>query len=159
MALCFPQRSYAFWDLLLTMVALETRPQIARGCHTEGATLLLTPSHILSTLLFLSFIVSGSAFSKPKFSSGKNFSCYIPWGNHEMEASLALSTSKCLFLYFALCLQVFERSFCHLSTYRLIWFLAAVMLCRAQGKDTPFPCMESRRLLFLLCWFICLHEL
>ncbi|XP_008144816.1 OX-2 membrane glycoprotein isoform X4 [Eptesicus fuscus] len=28
--------------------------------------------------------------------------------------------------------RVFERSFCHLSTYRLIWFLAAVMLCRAQ---------------------------
>ncbi|KAM5334550.1 OX-2 membrane glycoprotein isoform 2-T2 [Glossophaga mutica] len=28
--------------------------------------------------------------------------------------------------------RVFGRSFCHLSTYRLIWFLAAVMLCRAQ---------------------------
>ncbi|XP_004436643.2 PREDICTED: OX-2 membrane glycoprotein [Ceratotherium simum simum] len=27
---------------------------------------------------------------------------------------------------------VFRRSFCHLSTYRLIWFLAAMMLCRAQ---------------------------
>nr|XP_035922484.1 OX-2 membrane glycoprotein isoform X1 [Halichoerus grypus] len=27
---------------------------------------------------------------------------------------------------------VFRRLFCHLSTYRLIWFLAAVMLCRAQ---------------------------
>ncbi|XP_045439954.1 OX-2 membrane glycoprotein isoform X3 [Pipistrellus kuhlii] len=28
--------------------------------------------------------------------------------------------------------RVFERSFCHLSTYRLVWFLAAVMLCKAQ---------------------------
>ncbi|XP_054360146.1 OX-2 membrane glycoprotein isoform X2 [Mirounga angustirostris] len=27
---------------------------------------------------------------------------------------------------------VFRRLFCHLSTYRPIWFLAAVMLCRAQ---------------------------
>ncbi|XP_070098876.1 OX-2 membrane glycoprotein isoform X1 [Equus przewalskii] len=27
---------------------------------------------------------------------------------------------------------VFRRSFCHLSTYRLVWFLAAMMLCRAQ---------------------------
>ncbi|XP_027442913.1 OX-2 membrane glycoprotein-like isoform X1 [Zalophus californianus] len=27
---------------------------------------------------------------------------------------------------------VFRRLFCRLSTYRLIWFLAAVMLCRAQ---------------------------
>ncbi|KAM5276621.1 OX-2 membrane glycoprotein-like isoform 2-T2 [Hipposideros larvatus] len=27
---------------------------------------------------------------------------------------------------------VFGRFFCHLSTYRLIWFLAAVTLCRAQ---------------------------
>ncbi|KAI5134937.1 OX-2 membrane glycoprotein isoform X2 [Manis pentadactyla] len=28
--------------------------------------------------------------------------------------------------------MVFRSFFCHLSTYRLIWFLAAVMLCRAQ---------------------------
>lgn len=28
--------------------------------------------------------------------------------------------------------QVFKWPFCQLSTYRLIWFLAAVMLCRAQ---------------------------
>lgn len=70
MVLCFPQRSHAFGILLLTMVVLGTRPQIARGCHTEGVTLLLSPSHILSTLLFLSFIVSGSASSEAKFSGG-----------------------------------------------------------------------------------------
>lgn len=59
-----------FGILLLTMMALGMNPQIARGCHTEGGTLLLSPSHILSTLLFLSFIASGSALSKPKFSGG-----------------------------------------------------------------------------------------
>lgn len=67
----------------------------------------------------------------------------------------------------ALCLQVFRRLVCHLSTFQLIWFLAALMLCRAQGKDTQFPCVESRKHSFwsghlttlIYAVFICLHEL
>uniref|UniRef100_A0A8C0WIP4 Ig-like domain-containing protein n=1 Tax=Castor canadensis TaxID=51338 RepID=A0A8C0WIP4_CASCN len=35
--------------------------------------------------------------------------------------------------------------FCQLSTYSLIWGMAAVVLCTAQGKDAQFPCLESSK--------------
>ncbi|XP_065395271.1 OX-2 membrane glycoprotein isoform X2 [Macaca fascicularis] len=35
--------------------------------------------------------------------------------------------------------------FCHLSTYSLVWGMAAVVLCAAQGKEAQFPCLEPSR--------------
>ncbi|KAM8770978.1 OX-2 membrane glycoprotein isoform 1-T1 [Rhynchonycteris naso] len=41
--------------------------------------------------------------------------------------------------------RVFGRFFCHLSTYRLIWFLAAVMLCRAQDPMIKVVTQDERK--------------
>lgn len=158
-----------FEILLLTMVALEARPQIAGGCHDEGATLLFSlpiswADSVISSIYNVCFY-----FHKTKvfcwLERERQYSLKWQWD----WSSLALSTSEHPFLYCALCLQVFGRFFCHLSTYRLIWSLAAVTLCRAQGKDTQFPCLQSGKhdfwsedvwpLLFVLSWFICMHEL
>nr|XP_037859238.1 OX-2 membrane glycoprotein isoform X2 [Chlorocebus sabaeus] len=40
---------------------------------------------------------------------------------------------------------VIRMPFCHLSTYSLVWGMAAVVLCAAQGKEAQFPCLEPSR--------------
>jgi hypothetical protein len=122
--------------------------------------------YILSTLLFLLFITFGSASTKPKFFGVQSITTTFPVTGIWVKLPWLSPNANPYFCTF--CLQVFRRPFCQLSTYSLIWGMAAVVLCTAQGKDAQFPCLESSKRHvcagdldhYCLCCAgpICLHE-